>query len=425
MGQFVKIIDLCAIEVIDSRGNPTVETEVILENGINGRGIVPSGASTGTFEAFELRDNDSRFNGNGVMKAVNNVNTTIKNTIVGMNVFAQGEIDKAMIALDGTDNKANIGANAILSVSIAVAAAAANSLGIELYEYIGGLNSKVMPVPMMNIMNGGQHADNTVDIQEFMIMPYGAKSFKEGLRMCCEIYYTLKKLLKNKGLSTSVGDEGGFAPNLENAEVVIDLIREAVEKSGYKWGENIKIALDIAASELFDENTGKYYFVGESKMANRDIYRTSEEMIQFCESLCEKYPICSIEDALFEEDWDGWKKLQDRLGDKVQLVGDDLFVTNTKRLKRGIENKSANAILIKMNQIGSITETLEAIRMAKENGMAVVISHRSGETEDTTISDIAVAVNAGQIKTGAPCRTERTAKYNRLLRIENYWSLLN
>ncbi|MDD3137507.1 MAG: phosphopyruvate hydratase [Lachnospiraceae bacterium] len=420
MGQFVKIIDLCAIEVIDSRGNPTVETEVILENGIKGRGIVPSGASTGTFEAFELRDNDSRFNGNGVMKGVNNVNTTIKNTIVGMNVFAQGEIDKAMIALDGTDNKANIGANAILSVSIAVAAAAANSLGIELYEYIGGLNSKVMPVPMMNIMNGGQHADNTVDIQEFMIMPYGAKSFKEGLRMCCEIYYTLKKLLKNKGLSTSVGDEGGFAPNLENAEVVIDLIREAVEKSGYKWGEDIKIALDIAASELFDENTGKYYFVGESKMANRDIYRTSEEMIQFCESLCEKYPNCSIEDALFEEDWDGWKKLQDRLGDKVQLVGDDLFVTNTKRLKRGIENKSANAILIKMNQIGSITETLEAIRMAKENGMAVVISHRSGETEDTTISDIAVAVNAGQIKTGAPCRTERTAKYNRLLRIENY-----
>lgn len=418
MKGYYEITDVYAREILDSRGNPTVEVEVVVDESIVGRAAVPSGASTGAFEAVELRDGGDRYNGVGVQDAVDNVNNIIADEIVGMNALDQVAVDQAMIALDGTPNKAKLGANAILGVSMAVAKAAAEAVDMPLYQYLGGFNAKTMPVPMMNIMNGGKHADNTVDVQEFMIMPVGAPSFKEALRMCAEIYHKLKKVLKDKGLSTAVGDEGGFAPDLPTADAVIDLIKEAVEAAGYKWGEDIKIALDPAATELYDEKDGKYHFPGESKMAGKDIVRTSAEMVEFWKALVAKYPIISIEDGLAEEDWDGWQLLMKELGDKVQLVGDDLFVTNTARLQKGINLKAANAILIKVNQIGTLTETFNAIQLANRNKMTAVVSHRSGETEDATIADIVVAVNAGQIKTGAPARTDRVAKYNQLLRIE-------
>ena len=418
MKGYYEITDVYAREILDSRGNPTVEVEVIVDESIVGRAAVPSGASTGAFEAVELRDGGERYNGVGVQDAVDNVNNIIADEIIGMNALDQVAVDQAMIALDGTPNKAKLGANAILGVSMAVAKAAAEAVDMPLYQYLGGFNAKTMPVPMMNIMNGGKHADNTVDVQEFMIMPVGAASFKEALRMCAEIYHKLKKVLKDKGLSTAVGDEGGFAPDLPTADAVIDLIQEAVTAAGYKWGEDIKIALDPAATELYDEKDGKYHFPGESKMAGREIVRTSEEMVEFWKALAAKYPIISIEDGLAEEDWDGWKKITERLGKRIMLVGDDLFVTNVTRLTRGIHNGCANAILIKPNQIGSLTETMLAIRTAKENGYRTIMSHRSGETEDTFIADLAVGMHTGYIKTGAPCRSERVAKYNRLLRIE-------
>ena len=416
MKSYIEILDVYAREIMDSRGNPTVEVDVIVDGG-KGTAAVPSGASTGQFEAVELRDGTSRYMGLGVEKAAENVNLIIAEEIVGMNALDQVAVDKAMIELDGTENKANLGANAILGVSLAVAKAAANALDIPLYQYLGGFNAKTMPVPMMNILNGGQHADNTVDFQEFMIMPAGAESFKEGLRMCAEIYHSLKKVLKAKGLSTAVGDEGGFAPDLASADEVIDIIKEAVEKANYSWGKDIFVAMDPAASELYGED-GKYHFEGESKMTGREVVRTSEEMVALWKALCEKYPIISLEDGLAEDDWAGWQLLTKELGDKVQLVGDDLFVTNTQRLKKGIDLKAGNSILIKVNQIGSLTETFDAITLANRNNMTAVISHRSGETEDSTIADIAVAVNAGQIKTGAPARSDRVAKYNQLLRIE-------
>ena len=416
MKSYLEILDVYAREILDSRGNPTVEVEVTVDGGVMGRAAVPSGASTGQFEAVELRDGGERYNGAGVQEAVENVNTVIADEIIGMNALDQVAVDKTMIALDGTDNKAKLGANAILGVSMAVAKAAANALDIPLYEYLGGCNAKTMPVPMMNIMNGGKHADNTVDFQEFMIMPVGAPSFKEALRMCAEIYHNLKKVLKGKGLSTAVGDEGGFAPDLATADEVIDQIKEAVEQAGYVFGKDIVIALDPATSELYKED-GKYHFEGESKMAGKEIIRTSEEMVAW-KALCEKYPIVSIEDGLAEEDWEGWQLLTKELGDKVQLVGDDLFVTNTKRLQKGIDLKAGNAILIKVNQIGTLTETFDAIALAHRHNMTAIVSHRSGETEDATIADISVAVNAGQIKTGAPARSDRVAKYNQLLRIE-------
>jgi len=418
MKSYIEILDVYAREVLDSRGNPTVEVEVTVDGGIMGRAAVPSGASTGAFEAVELRDGGERYMGNGVETAVENVNGVIADEIIGMNALDQVAVDKAMIELDGTPNKAKLGANAILGVSMAVAKAAAAALDMPLYQYLGGFNAKTMPVPMMNIMNGGKHADNTVDLQEFMIMPVGAESFKEALRMCSEIYHNLKKVLKGKGLSTAVGDEGGFAPDLATPDDVIDLIKEAVDKAGYKWGEDIRIALDPASTELYDEKDGKYHFPGESKMAGKEIVRTSEEMVEMWKALCEKYPIISIEDGLAEEDWEGWQLLTKELGDKVQLVGDDLFVTNTKRLQKGIDLKAGNAILIKVNQIGTLTETFDAIQLANKHNMTAIVSHRSGETEDATIADIVVAVNAGQIKTGAPCRSDRVAKYNQLLRIE-------
>lgn len=418
MKSYIEITDVYAREILDSRGNPTVEVEVVVEDNIVGRAAVPSGASTGAFEAVEMRDGGSRYVGAGVQDAVENVNSIIADEIVGMNALDQVAIDMKMIELDGTPNKAKLGANAILGVSMAVAKAAAEALRMPLYQYLGGFNAKTMPVPMMNIMNGGKHADNTVDIQEFMIMPVGASTFKEALRMCAEIYHHLKNVLKSKGLSTAVGDEGGFAPDLPTADAVIDLIKEAVEKAEYKWGEDIKIAMDPASTELYDEKDGKYHFPGESKMAGREIVRTSEEMVEFWKALCQKYPIISIEDGLAEEDWKGWQLLTKELGDKVQLVGDDLFVTNTERLQKGIDLKAGNAILIKVNQIGTLTETFNAIQLANRNNMTAVVSHRSGETEDATIADIVVAVNAGQIKTGAPARTDRVAKYNQLLRIE-------
>ena len=406
-------------EILDSRGNPTIEVEIILESGIVGRASVPSGASTGIYEAHELRDGDKvRYLGKGVSKAVENIRSEIAPALVGKSVLDQAQIDRIMIELDGTPNKRRLGANAILGVSLAVAKAAAASLGIGLYRYVGGSNAKVLPLPMMNILNGGAHASNNVDIQEFMIMPVGAESFKEALRMCSEIYHKLKKVLKDKGLSTAVGDEGGFAPDLPTADAVIDLIKEAVEVAGYKWGEDIKIAMDPAATELYDEKDGKYHFPGESQMAGKEIVRTSEEMVDFWKALVAKYPIISIEDGLAEEDWAGWQLLTKELGDKVQLVGDDLFVTNTTRLQKGIDLKAGNAILIKVNQIGTLTETFNAIQLANRNKMTAIVSHRSGETEDATIADIVVAVNAGQIKTGAPARTDRVAKYNQLLRIE-------
>ncbi len=409
------IVDIYAREVLDSRGNPTVEVEVWTENGVMGRALVPSGASTGKFEAVELRDgNKDRFLGKGVEKAVENVNGVIAEHLIGESVFAQGDIDYFMIDLDGTDNKGNLGANAILGVSLAVARAAATELGLELYEYLGGINGRTLPVPMMNILNGGEHADNNVDIQEFMIMPVGAESFKEAYRMGAEIFHNLKKVLKDKGLNTAVGDEGGFAPNLESNEEALQTIVEAIKISGYLPGEDVLLALDVAASEMYDEASKKYVLAGEGKEL------TVDEMIDFYEDLVNKYPIISIEDGLDEDDWDGWKKLTDRLADRVQLVGDDLFVTNTERLQKGIDLKVSNSILIKLNQIGTLTETLDTIDMAKMNGMTAVISHRSGETEDTTIADLAVALNTGQIKTGAPSRTDRVAKYNQLLRIEDY-----
>lgn len=400
-----------AREVLDSRGNPTVEVEVFLVDGARGRAIVPSGASTGAFEAVELRDGDkSRYLGKGVQQAVKNVEEIIAPEIIGLSATDQIVIDQIMIDLDGTPNKGKLGANAILGVSLAVARAAANSLGIPLYRYIGGVGSYQLPVPMMNILNGGEHADNNVDIQEFMVMPVGAESWSEALRMGAEIFHNLKAVLQSKGLNTAVGDEGGFAPNLQSNEEAIQVIIEAIEKAGYKPGEDVFIALDVAATEMFKD--GKYHLTGEGKVLDTD------EMIAYYEDLVSKYPIISIEDALSEDEWDGWKKLTDVLGDKVQLVGDDLFVTNTERLITGIERGIANSILIKVNQIGTLTETLNAIEMAKRAGYTAVVSHRSGESEDTTIADLVVATNAGQIKTGAPSRTDRVAKYNQLLRIE-------
>lgn len=414
----VRIIDVHAREILDSRGNPTVEVDVEIEGGIIGRAQVPSGASTGEHEALELRDGEKRYQGQGVQNAVTNVNTRIADRIIGQNVFNQAEIDRIMLEADGTENKAKYGANAILGVSLAVAKAAATVLKMPLFRYIGGVNARTMPVPMMNILNGGKHADNTVDLQEFMIAPVGADSVKEAMQMACEIYHTLKKLLKNKGLSTAVGDEGGFAPDLASSQAVLDLIVEAIREAGYHPGEDVKIAIDAAASELYMDTQDLYYFPGESQMSGKEIYRNAEEMVQYYEDLVAKYPIFSIEDGLNENDIRGWKLLTYRLGEKVQLVGDDLFVTNTDRLAMGIESQIANSILIKYNQIGTLTETLNAIHMATKAGYSTVISHRSGETEDSFIADLAVAVNAGQIKTGAPCRSDRTAKYNQLLRIE-------
>ena len=412
MYRFLPIRDVYAREILDSRGNPTVEVEVLAGENICGRASVPSGASTGQFEAVELRDGGERYRGLGVTTAVDNVNTRIAPEIIGMNIFDQIEIDRVMIQLDGTENKSKLGANAILGVSMAVAKAAAKALEIPLYRYLGGVSAKRMPIPMMNILNGGKHADNTVDFQEFMIMPVGACCFKEGLRMCAEIYHTLKKILHDRHLSTAVGDEGGFAPNVKDAKEALSLIVEAVEKAGYKLKEEIVIALDVAASELYNKEFKKYVFEGE------DVIRSSEELVAYYEKLIEEFPIISIEDPMDEEDWDGWKLMTERLGKKVQLVGDDLFVTNTKRLQKGIDMGVANAILIKVNQIGTLTEAFEAIELAKKSGYRSIISHRSGETEDSTIADIAVAFSTGQIKTGAPCRTERVAKYNQLLRIE-------
>lgn len=414
----LKIINVEAREIMDSRGNPTVEAEVTLENGVTGRASVPSGASTGKFEAVELRDGGDRYKGLGVSKAVENANTKIREAIMGMNVFDQQLIDKKMLEADGTDNKGNLGANAILGVSMASAKAAAEALNIPLYQYLGGINTKQLPVPMMNVLNGGKHADNTVDLQEFMIMPVGACCFKEALRMCAETYQVLKNLLKSKGLSTAVGDEGGFAPDVKDARAVLEIMVQAIEMAGFKPGTDMSIAIDAASSELYMPETGMYYFPGESKMSGKEVYRSSEDMVDYFEALVNEFPIVSIEDGIQEEDWQGWKLLTQRLGKKVQLVGDDLFVTNTERLSRGIEQCIGNAILVKVNQIGTLTEAFDAIEMAHKAGYKAVISHRSGETEDATIADIAVAVNAGQIKTGAPCRTDRTAKYNQLLRIE-------
>ncbi len=413
MKQYLSIESVYAREVLDSRGNPTVEVEVSVEGGFLGRAIVPSGASTGAFEAVELRDGDkSRFLGKGVLKAVQNVNEIIAPELIGMNVFDQPLIDKVMIELDGTDNKGKLGANAILGVSLAVARAAAASLGLPLYQYIGGVNAKVLPVPMMNILNGGKHADNNVDLQEFMAMPVGATSFAEALRMGAEVYHSLKKTLAAKGYNTAIGDEGGFAPDLKSNEEAIQVIVEAIEKAGYKPGEQVSIAMDPAATELYKED-GKYHLDGEGKVL------TSEEMVSFYENLVNKYPIVSIEDGLAEEDWDGWKLMTERLGNRIQLVGDDLFVTNTERLSKGIKLGVTNSILIKLNQIGTLTETIEAIQMAQRAGYTAVVSHRSGESEDSTKADLVVAMNAGQIKTGAPARTDRVAKYNQLLRIED------
>ncbi len=405
------ISDIVAREILDSRGNPTVEVDVYLEDGSMGRAAVPSGASTGAYEAVELRDGGKeRYLGKGVLQAVDNVNTVIAPELIGYSALDQAMLDQIMIDLDGTPNKGKLGANAILGVSLAVAKAAAESLGLSLYQYIGGVNAKTLPVPMMNILNGGKHADNNVDIQEFMVMPAGASSFAEALRMGAEIFHNLKAVLKSKGYNTSVGDEGGFAPNLKSNEEAIQVILEAIAKAGYIPGEDVFIALDTAATELWQD--GKYVLAGEGKTL------TSDEMIDFYESLVNKYPIISLEDGLSEDDWDGWKKLTERLGSRIQLVGDDLFVTNTEKLARGISTGTTNSILIKVNQIGTLTETLDAIEMAKRAGFTAVVSHRSGETEDSTIADIAVAANAGQIKTGAPSRTDRVAKYNQLLRIE-------
>ncbi|MFP4371908.1 MAG: phosphopyruvate hydratase [Halanaerobium sp.] len=404
------IVDVYAREILDSRGNPTVEVEVILEDGTYGRAAVPSGASTGQYEAVELRDGGDRYLGKGVLKAVENVNEIIAPEVVGLDVREQIDIDNLMRELDGTNNKGKLGANAILGVSMAVAKAAANATGTQLYNYIGGMNAKTLPVPMMNILNGGEHADNNVDLQEFMIMPVGAVSFREALQMGSEVYHNLKKVLQEKGLGTGVGDEGGFAPDLGSNEEALQVIVEAIEKAGYEAGEDFYIALDPAATEFYKD--GKYVLAGEG------VEKTSEEMIDFYAELIDKYPIISIEDGLAEDDWKGFAEMTERLGDRLQIVGDDLYVTNVERLSRGIEEKSSNSILIKVNQIGSLTETLDTINMATRAGFTSVVSHRSGETEDVTISDLVVAMNTGQIKTGAPARSERVAKYNQLLRIE-------
>lgn len=417
MKDYLGIESVKAMEVLDSRGNPTVQVEVVTEGGFSGIAMVPSGASTGSFEAVELRDKDEkRYLGKGVLQAVENVNKKIAKKLEGMNVYNQIEIDRTLILLDDTPNKSRLGANATLGVSLAVAKAAANSLGMALYNYIGGVNSKVLPRPMMNILNGGKHSDNNINIQEFMIIPVGATTFREGLQMGVEVYHNLKKVLKQRGYSVAVGDEGGFAPNLKDETEAIEVILEAIKIAGYEPIKDVALALDVASTEMFEEakKIGKdgYYFW------KTDVLKTRDEMIDYIEELATKYPIISIEDGLAEEDWESWKKLTDRLKDKIQLVGDDLFVTNQKRLRKGIKEGVANSILIKPNQIGTLTETLDAIELAKKNGYTAVVSHRSGETEDTTIADIAVATNAGQIKTGAPCRTDRVAKYNRLLNIE-------
>ncbi len=447
MGMKLRIVEVHAREILDSRGNPTLEAEVTVEREsggrqYTGRAAVPSGASTGRFEAVELRDGETRYFGLGTMKAVHNVNTKIREALLGKDAFDQGLIDRILIEQDGTDNKGNLGANATLGVSMACARAGALAMDIPLYRYLGGASAGVMPVPMMNILNGGRHADNTVDFQEFMIMPVRAENFSDGLRICAEIYHNLKKICRDRGLSTGVGDEGGFAPSVSDAFAALDLLMEAVRAAGYAPGEDIRIALDAAASELYHEEDGVYHFAGETEAKRRrnermggcvaegceretnpdgeaqEITRNTGELVAYYEELAERYPIVSIEDGLAEDDWDGWQMLTERLGDKIQLVGDDLFVTNTKRLEAGIKLGAANAILVKVNQIGTVSEAMDAAWTAQKNGYQAVISHRSGETEDTFIADLAVAVNAGQIKTGAPCRGERTAKYNRLLRIE-------
>ena len=418
MYKYLPITDVYAREILDSRGNPTIEVEVLAGDEYLGRASVPSGASTGQYEAVELRDREERYGGLGVERAVDHVNAKIAPAVIGVNVFEQPALDAILLQLDGTQNKSHLGANAMLGVSMAAARAAAGGLHMPLYAYLGGTNAKKMPVPMMNIMNGGKHADNTIDIQEFMIMPTGACCFKEGLRMCAEIYHVLKKLLKDQGYSTAVGDEGGFAPNLPDAKEALRFITEAITKAGYKPGEDIVIALDVAATELYDKSFKKYVFEGEGRMHGHKVIRSVEELIDYYEELAEEFPIASIEDPLDEEDWEGWELLTTRMGLDTQLVGDDLFVTNTRRLKKGIEREVANAILIKVNQIGTLTEAFDAIEMAQKAGYKTVVSHRSGETADPIIADIAVAFNAGQIKTGAPCRSERVSKYNQLLRIE-------
>ena len=417
MDKEMLIRDIFAREILDSRGNPTIEAEVLAGENIVGRAAVPSGASTGKYEAVELRDQEERYGGKGVERAVENVNSCLAKAVIGMNVFDQKEIDRALCKADGTENKSNLGANAILGVSMAAARAAAKGLNIPLYRYLGGVQAKKMPVPMMNILNGGVHADNPLDIQEFMIVPVRETSFRERLRICAEIYHMLRAVLKGKGLQTGVGDEGGFAPELADTKEALRTIRDAAERAGYRMGRDIMIALDVAASELYIEEKGGYIFAGEGKKGE-PVVRTTEEMISYYEELVEEFPIFSIEDPLDEEDWDGWKKLTKKIGNRVQLVGDDHFVTNAQRLRKGIELGAANAILIKVNQIGTLSETFETIKTAQEAGYNVIVSHRSGETEDTIIADIAVAFNTGQIKTGAPCRSERVAKYNRLLRIE-------
>lgn len=423
MEKYLEIIEVHGREILDSRGNPTVAAIVTVKDKETGRctkgmAAVPSGASTGQFEAVELRDGETRYFGLGVQHAVKNIDEKIASVLLGENALEQIRIDRILRETDGTDNKSSLGANAMLAVSMAVARAAAEALGIPLYRYFGGISPRLLPVPMMNILNGGKHAANTVDFQEFMIMPVQAETFAEGLRICAEIYHNLKKLLEEKGLSTGVGDEGGFAPDLPDAESVLDLLVEAIEASGYVPGQDIRIAMDAASSELYNEKTGMYHFPGESKLKGEEVLRDTGEMISYYERLVENYPIISIEDGLDENDWDGWQELTKRLGEKIQLVGDDLFVTNTKRLDAGIKLHCGNAILVKVNQIGTLSEAFEAVEMAHKNGYKAVISHRSGETEDTTIADIAVALNAGQIKTGAPCRSDRVAKYNRLLAME-------
>ena len=425
MNRYLPIRRVYAREVLDSRGNPTVETEITVgegiigRDGITGRAIVPSGASTGKFEAVELRDKENRYWGLGVQKAVNHINRVLAEEILGENALNQCRIDRILKEADATENKSNMGANALLGISLAVAKAAAKAMKLPLYQYLGGTYTTQMPVPMMNVLNGGRHADNTVDFQEFMIMPTGAETFKEGLRMCAEVYQKLKQQLKVRGLSTGVGDEGGFAPNLANAKDIFLILNESVEQSGYQIGKDICYAMDAAASELYDSKRKQYYFPGESKAMQKEIYRTTDEMTAYYKELTKEFPIVSIEDALDEEDWQGWKMLTDELGKNIQLVGDDLFVTNSERLKKGIELNSANAILIKVNQIGTLTEAMDAVQTAQKAGYRAVISHRSGESEDTFIADLAVACSAGQIKAGAPCRAERTAKYNRLLQIED------
>ena len=423
MEKYLEIIEVHGREILDSRGNPTVAAIVTVKDKETGRctkgmAAVPSGASTGQFEAVELRDGETRYFGLGVQHAVKNIDEKIASVLLGENALEQIRIDRILRETDGTDNKSSLGANAMLAVSMAVARAAAEALGLPLYRYFGGISPRLLPVPMMNILNGGKHATNTVDFQEFMIMPVQAETFAEGLRICAEIYHNLKNLLEEKGLSTGVGDEGGFAPDLPDAESVLDFLVEAIEASGYVPGQDIKIAMDAASSELYNEKTGMYHFPGESKLKGEEVLRDTGEMISYYERLVENYPIISIEDGLDENDWDGWQELTKRLGEKIQLVGDDLFVTNTKRLDAGIKLHCANAILVKVNQIGTLSEAFEAVEMAHKNGYKAVISHRSGETEDTTIADIAVALNAGQIKTGAPCRSDRVAKYNRLLAME-------